>query len=80
MEKWIMTPAEVAQERRRLSLEKWIMTPAEVAQERRQLSPGRVPGCPTCEANPSGMMPPHYASARCESGGRNHCTCKECFD
>ena len=26
-----------------------------------------------------GMMPPHKASERCESGGHNHCTCDRCF-
>lgn len=25
------------------------------------------------------MMPPHFASAGCKSGGRNHCTCNICF-
>lgn len=25
------------------------------------------------------MMPPHFASLRCESGKRNHCTCDVCF-
>ena len=25
------------------------------------------------------FFPPHNASPRCESGGRNHCTCAMCF-
>lgn len=25
------------------------------------------------------MLPSHSASSRCESGGRNHCTCDTCF-
>lgn len=33
--------------------------------------------CPTCQRG--GMMPPHFASPRCESGGHNHCSCDTCF-
>ena len=33
--------------------------------------------CPTCQLG--GMMPPHFASPRCESGRRNHCSCDTCF-
>lgn len=37
--------------------------------------------CPTCDADRQtrGPKPPHGASARCESGGRNHCSCDRCF-
>lgn len=36
--------------------------------------------CPTCnEHRPGESTPPHDASARCESGKRNHCTCDICF-
>lgn len=39
-----------------------------------------VPGCPTCDRYPpTGFFPPHDASPRCESGGRDHCTCDTCF-
>lgn len=32
--------------------------------------------CPSCA---SGTPVPHFASVRCESGRRNHCTCDTCF-
>jgi len=36
--------------------------------------------CSYCdEHRGDGMMPPHAASANCESGKRNHCTCDVCF-
>lgn len=36
--------------------------------------------CPTCnELRPGEMCPPHDASARCESGRRNHCSCDTCY-
>lgn len=35
--------------------------------------------CPTCKQYRGQMMPPHFASARCESGQRPHCTCDVCF-
>lgn len=36
--------------------------------------------CGTCEVfGDDPMLPPHDASARCESGGRNHCTCSICY-
>ena len=44
--------------------------------------PNYVEGCNYCqaskEANDS-MMPPHFASSRCQSGGKNHCTCGTCY-
>lgn len=33
--------------------------------------------CPVCARG--GMMPPHNASPRCESGGHEHCSCDVCF-
>jgi hypothetical protein len=36
----------------------------------------RVAGCPGCRYEDG---PPHEASPRCESGGRNHCSCSACF-
>ena len=40
----------------------------------------RVEDCSYCnEHKPGDMMPPHDASARCESGKRTHCTCDTCF-
>lgn len=41
----------------------------------------RVAGCSTCDRDPEHkkMMPPHDASARCESGKRSHCSCDTCF-
>jgi hypothetical protein len=35
--------------------------------------------CAFCERNKGKMMPPHDASARCKSGGHEHCTCDTCF-
>ena len=40
---------------------------------------GLVEGCEYCKLYGGGMMPPHFASANCQSGGRNHCTCGTCF-
>lgn len=37
-------------------------------------------GCATCDSLGShDFAPPHDASARCESGKRNHCACDICF-
>jgi hypothetical protein len=39
-----------------------------------------VPGCVYCDRyRPDGFFPPHDASARCESGQREHCTCDVCW-
>lgn len=43
-----------------------------------------VPDCSYCQEyynHPklSPFMPSHYASPRCRSGSRNHCTCDTCF-
>lgn len=35
-----------------------------------------VAGCPGCRDEGG---PPHEASPRCESGGRDHCSCDACF-
>lgn len=37
--------------------------------------------CKTCDADRDkvGNTPFHDASARCESGKRNHCSCDACF-
>lgn len=36
--------------------------------------------CAYCDQNrDEAMMPAHHASLRCESGGRDHCTCDVCF-
>lgn len=35
--------------------------------------------CQTCVRYAGQMHPNHDASPRCESGGRNHCTCDTCF-
>lgn len=38
------------------------------------------PDCTYCRQHtPGEMMPSHTASPRCQSGGRNHCTCDTCF-
>ena len=34
-------------------------------------------GCAVCRGG--GAIPFHEASPRCESGGRNHCSCDRCF-
>ena len=41
-----------------------------------------VDGCSACDTiktAPSQFGPRHFASDRCESGKRNHCTCDTCF-
>jgi hypothetical protein len=38
-----------------------------------------VEDCNYCKTYGGGMMPPHFASPYCQSGGRNHCTCGTCF-
>jgi hypothetical protein len=38
-----------------------------------------VPGCERCDRATSTMHPSHDASPRCESGGREHCSCSACF-
>lgn len=35
--------------------------------------------CKYCQENRNTMEPSHFASDRCESGKRNHCTCDTCF-
>jgi predicted metal-binding protein len=45
-----------------------------------KIQPKTVPDCNYCKLyGDSVMMPPHFASAGCQSGGRNHCTCGICF-
>lgn len=40
----------------------------------------KLPSCPYCEGEGSNdFHPSHDASPRCESGGRNHCSCDTCF-
>lgn len=34
--------------------------------------------CSTCDDH-GAFGPPHNASSRCQSGGRDHCTCDTCF-
>lgn len=41
-----------------------------------------VDECSFCQrekARGNSFYPNHKASTRCESGGRNHCTCDTCF-
>ena len=39
-----------------------------------------VAGCPGCiQRMETGMGPAHYASPRCRSGKRPHCSCDTCF-
>lgn len=35
--------------------------------------------CPTCVKFKDQLVPPHYASPKCESGRYNHCSCGICF-
>ena len=40
------------------------------------------PGCDFCDTMKGErrtFFPPHDASPRCDSGGRDHCTCDTCF-
>lgn len=41
-----------------------------------------VDGCGYCDGEKerdSWFFPNHFASSRCQSGKRNHCTCDTCF-
>ena len=49
----------------------------EPAKHRRCLPKGECAYCDAYGDEP--MMPRHYASQRCESGKRPHCTCDICF-
>lgn len=40
---------------------------------------GECAYCDSLRATGETFHPRHDASARCESGGRNHCTCDTCF-
>lgn len=44
-----------------------------------KIQPKTVPDCNYCKLYGGGMMPPHFASPNCQSGGHNHCTCAICF-
>jgi len=35
--------------------------------------------CQDCKEKGETLMPPHFAKLRCESGGKEHCTCDICF-
>lgn len=50
---------------------------SEITATIRRMPPGQ---CVYCDMwGDDQMMPRHTASARCESGKRNHCTCDTCF-
>lgn len=54
-------------------------TPAESALSA-GVKPRVVENCGYCKLyGDSVMMPPHFASDACKSGGHNHCTCGICF-
>jgi hypothetical protein len=38
-----------------------------------------IANCKYCQENKGQMHPPHFASANCQSGRHNHCTCDTCF-
>lgn len=38
-----------------------------------------IENCKYCQNSKGTMHPNHFASSRCESGRRNHCTCDTCF-
>lgn len=38
-----------------------------------------IEACRFCQENKGQMAPRHFASPRCESGKRNHCSCDFCF-
>ena len=40
---------------------------------------GECEYCDNMRAEGTSFHPNHSASQRCESGGRNHCTCDRCF-
>jgi len=52
---------------------------AEPSPKRRYRAP--LGECETCDKNGAAVSntPFHDASARCESGKRNHCTCEVCY-
>lgn len=48
--------------------------------ERGELTHDCCKVCVETGANrPHAFVPQHFASPRCQSGGRNHCTCDICF-
>lgn len=50
--------------------------------ERRKVQDALVKAsCETCQhiKQEGGYGPPHFASERCESGRRDHCSCDTCF-
>lgn len=54
--------------------------PAKKAVPTFEVPPRTAEDCNYCKLyGDSVMMPPHFASAGCKSGGRNHCTCGICF-
>lgn len=45
-------------------------------------SAAEIAACAFCQAEKARgntFYPNHFASPRCESGGRNHCSCDTCF-
>lgn len=51
-------------------------------EEPRQDTAVYVDGCSYCQRERTvhaTFFPSHFASARCQSGQRNHCTCSICF-
>lgn len=68
-----------------LALIRWENDEEQRAMTRRQKAPKGE--CKTCDAERLderqrcrvAFHPPHDASPRCESGGRNHCSCDVCF-
>lgn len=75
--KWLTDPVWAAEQRKRCGERMKALWQDPAFRERRILSNKRRARCKTCEAG--GMMPPHTASLRCESGRRNHCSCDICF-
>jgi hypothetical protein len=59
-------------------VEDWAYEPLEPQAAKNPTRRGRLAGCSFCDEHP-GLMPPHDASSRCESGKHSHCTCDVCF-
>ena len=70
--------AETEYERnKRLARNRTVVEMVDPAKHRRCLPKGE---CAYCDANGDNkMMPRHYASDRCKSGKRPHCTCDICY-
>ena len=57
----------------------WRVAFGGAARRRHKLPEGECSTCDSERKAGSDFHPPHDASPRCESGGRDHCSCDTCF-